>query len=283
MVHRCLPCLCASALTLGIAGAALAAPYYFTALSPVGSYTTLSLRVQYGEWPVRGRRQDRRRYSDHSRWLPDRLGRPGHGQAPPPARTSCPTFQGLPRATGFRASTAMEIWRVTRKLHPTLSPGSCPPAAARQPSCRCQQRRHDRTAYGLNNSQQVVGLSGSNSEAGQAVIWTQTRRDVGSRRAAQSARRCLQRAVRPSQASAISSNGVVAGWSNVLVGGIQEQDAVTWTNNGSGWVANDLSLLQPHPVFQSRRGVCRHGGQQRRHRRGLGLFLGGDEPTGIRL
>jgi probable HAF family extracellular repeat protein len=97
-------------------------------------------------------------------------------------------------------------------------------------------------AYGLNSSQQVVGLSGSNNEAGQAVVWTQSGGTWAVAALPNLPGAASNPGTGPSQASAVSSNGVVAGWSNVLVGGVQEQDAVTWTKNGSGWVANDLSL-----------------------------------------
>ena len=96
-------------------------------------------------------------------------------------------------------------------------------------------------AYGLNNSQQIVGLSGANSSAGQAVIWTQTGGTWGVA-ALPSLLGTASTGAGSSQASAVSSNGIVTGWSNALVTDNQVQDAVTWTNNSSGWVANDLSL-----------------------------------------
>ena len=64
---------------------------------------------------------------------------------------------------------------------------------------------------------------------------------MGSRGAPQSPRGVAVNAgTGPSQANAINSAGIVAGWSNVLIGGQQYQDAATWTNGGSGWVVNDL-------------------------------------------
>ena len=40
-----------------------------------------------------------------------------------------------------------------------------------------------------------------------------------------------------SWANAITNSGTIGGWATNLSGA---QDAVTWTNRGSGWVANDL-------------------------------------------
>ena len=96
-------------------------------------------------------------------------------------------------------------------------------------------------AYGVQNSSTVVGLEGSSysSSAAQAVIWTKT----GSTWAVAALPNLPGGAVNsgygPSQANAINSAGVAAGWSNVFISGQQYQDAVTWTNGG-GWVANDL-------------------------------------------
>ena len=64
---------------------------------------------------------------------------------------------------------------------------------------------------------------------------------MGSRGAPQSPRAAVNAGTGPSQANAINSAGIVAGWSNVLIGGQQYQDAATWTNGGSGWVVNDNS------------------------------------------
>ena len=100
-------------------------------------------------------------------------------------------------------------------------------------------------AYGVQNSSTVVGLEGSSysSSAAQAVIWTQTGGAWGVAALPNLAGATAWYGYGPSQANAISSAGIVAGWSNVLAtdgSGLQYQDAATWTNSGSGWVANDL-------------------------------------------
>ncbi len=101
-------------------------------------------------------------------------------------------------------------------------------------------------AYGVQNSSTVVGLEGSSysSSAAQAVIWTKAGSTWGVAALPNLPGGAVNSvSVGPSQANAISSAGIVAGWSNVLAtdgSGNQYQDAATWTNSGSGWVVNDL-------------------------------------------
>ena len=88
--------------------------------------------------------------------------------------------------------------------------------------------------YGIKDSLTVVGVDGSESNTTQAVIWNKTGPSWGI-----SALPNLAGGLY-SQANAINSAGIVAGWSNVFLNTEQYQDPVTWTNNGSGWVATDL-------------------------------------------
>jgi hypothetical protein len=91
-------------------------------------------------------------------------------------------------------------------------------------------------AFGINNSQQVVGTEGGDSRgappvSGQAVLWTQSAGTWGV-------------AALPnlsggssSGANVITNNRTIGGWAANASG---NEDAATWTNSGSGWVANDL-------------------------------------------
>ena len=77
----------------------------------------------------------------------------------------------------------------------------------------------------MNNSQQIVGADGS-----QAVLWT------NSGTWGETSLPNLSGGT-SSSANAITNSGTIGGWATNLSGA---QDAVTWTNGGSGWVANDL-------------------------------------------
>jgi probable HAF family extracellular repeat protein len=101
--------------------------------------------------------------------------------------------------------------------------------------------------YAMNSSQQIVGAEGADANPGtaevagtcQAVLWTQSGGSWGISTLPAIAAGAY------AGAAAISSNGIVAGWSNTVTGTLSGsnlgyQNAVTWTNTGSGRVVNDL-------------------------------------------
>ena len=140
----------------------LAAPYYFTALSPVGSYTTMSpyaVNTVNGQFEVVGKTGGS--YCHHSRWLPDRLGRPGRG------RRHCRHKRFVRHSGGFRGRPGFghrRQWRFGRLFPQTPttipSPGSLPSGSSTATVLPVLNSGDMTYAYGLNNSQQVVGLSG---------------------------------------------------------------------------------------------------------------------------
>jgi hypothetical protein len=99
----------------------------------------------------------------------------------------------------------------------------------------------------MNNSRQIVGSEGSavnwnltgDAGGGQATLWTQTAGTWGV-------------SVLPGLASGsygaganISNSGMIVGWSNTTAGSLSEsnegyQNAVYWTNTGSGWQVTNL-------------------------------------------
>ncbi len=280
MFHRCLPAGCALFLTFGTAGAALAAPYYFTALSPVGSYTTTipyAVNTVNGQFEVVGK--------TGGSYAATRGGYPAVWSGPAVAGAAAGTniLSDISGASaGDRVSGIDGNGDLAGYTHNSTSSYSFfLPSGSSTATVLPVLNSGDMTyAYGLNNSQQVVGLSGSNSEAGQAVIWTQSSGTWGV-----AALPNLPGAASsslgdgPSQASAVSSNGVVAGWSNVLRGSIQEQDAVTWTNTGSGWVAADLSLSSRTQYSNTAVAFAATAVNSAGTAVGWG-YLGGEEPTG---
>ena len=91
-------------------------------------------------------------------------------------------------------------------------------------------------AYAVKDSSTVVGTEGVASSSAYGVIWTKTGSTWAAAALPGLGGTVLGVYPYPG-AYAISSNGIITG-SSVNTAGFQ--DAVTWTNSGSGWVVNDL-------------------------------------------
>jgi probable HAF family extracellular repeat protein len=218
-------------LTFGSAGAALTAPYYFTALSPAGSYTAVSpyaIATANGQLQVVGKSGGGlvTTRGDATAWYPASVGGAAAGGAVSPAEIPGAAENDEVRGIDGNGDLAGYARDSSLNFFPWFLPSGSGSATVLP-----KLSSSDTTvlAYGLNNSQQVVGVDGP-----QAVSWTQTGGTWG---------------ISPlpnlsggtsSQADAVTNKGVVAGWSDTLLDGNQVEEAVTWTNSGSGWVVNDL-------------------------------------------
>ena len=93
--------------------------------------------------------------------------------------------------------------------------------------------------YGMENPSTVVGVDGPTNGSGQAVMWTKTGWSWSAAALPNLA------GGNYSQANAISSSGIVGGWSNYYLNTLQYQEPVTWTYSGSSWAATDLTTRVP--------------------------------------
>ena len=262
MFHRYLLPVCASVLTSEPRGPPLAAPYYFTALSPVGLLYDLDpVRAQYGERPVRGRRARAAvalppRGCYPAVWPAGQLGAPpaapfcrrnprGHGRRP--------WFRGLDGngdVAGYARNSSLGFF-------PWFLPSGSNTATV-LPT--------------LNSGDMTYCLRAQQLAAGGGERWMRPRRWSGRRRAGRGGFAALPNlrggTSSPSQASAISST---ASW--------RAGPTRCWRHPGRGRGHLDqqrfgmdgqrpLNLL---PAGQQRLRVRRLGGQQQRRCGGLRL------------
>ena len=242
MFHRYVTVPCVLFLTLFVAGSSSATVYSFTTLSPCGSDTQscgTGLAVVGGIptaagyagtegsenlgpgslsqlTPVTWNGGDRNKYPGRASRLTDQRLRVGNRRRR--GRV------GSERTTGPNAVSAffLPAGGTTATVLPTLNPGDAWVAA-----------------FGVQNSSTVVGMDGSTWKGGgQGVVWTNTGGTWGVQALPTLPGGSFTATGNgQSPATAINSAGIITGWCNDSNG---NQNAVTWTNNGSGWTVNNL-------------------------------------------
>ena len=243
MFHRHLLVGCAVLLSVAAAGVASAAPYYFTALAPVGTYTTA---IPYAFNSVNGQLEAVGKSGGG--YYVTRGGYPVTWSNLGPGATVAGT-NILANITGASAGDritgidgAGDLSGYSRNASNSQFPWYLPSGGTATALPVLSGSDAQTCTYAMNNSGQIVGAEGAEANPGtpgvagtcQATLWAQSGGSWGV---------SVLPAVTSGMyagAAAISNNGIVAGWSTNVVGGLNYQDAVTWTNTGSSWVANDL-------------------------------------------
>ena len=245
MFRRATIVVCVLSLVLSLVGAAAATTYTFTTLNPVGSETQCSatglalvggVPTAAGYGGAGGGSQNLGPGSLISvapaTWNAAGTGTSVLGEIPGSPINGygwgidgAGDVVGSEHTTGPNAVHAffLQAGGTTATVLPTLNSGDAWVAA-----------------FGVQNSSTVVGMDGSTfrGSGGQGVVWTNTGGTWGVQALPTLPGGSFNGTGNgQSPATAINSAGIITGWCNDSNG---NQNAVTWTNNGSAWTVNDL-------------------------------------------